>query len=85
MYIDYSLIAGIENVLTQFCFMELLKSKLDISMLGYYIITVRKDKKYKMCLFLCVSMVTIIYLDTQVAQNFFYFVILLRWLACDRC
>ncbi|XP_050481078.1 odorant receptor 4-like [Bombus huntii] len=34
-----SLIAGIENVLTQFCFMELLKSKLDISMLGYYILT----------------------------------------------
>lgn len=64
--------------------MELLKSKLDISMLGYYILTVRKNKKYNMCLLLCVSMVTIIYLNAQMAQNFFYFVILLR-LDRDRC
>lgn len=85
MHIDCSLIAGIENVLTQFCFMELLKSKLDICMLGYYILTVRKNKKYNMCLFLCVTMVTIIYLNAQVAQHFFYFVILLRWLGRDRC
>lgn len=81
MHFDCSLIGGIENVLTQFCFMELLKSKLDISMLGYYILTVREDKKYNMCLLLCISMVTIIYLNARVAQHFFYFVILLRWLS----
>ncbi|XP_043517213.1 odorant receptor 4-like [Frieseomelitta varia] len=34
-----SFIAGIENVMTEFCFLELLKSRLDISMLGYYIVT----------------------------------------------
>lgn len=34
-----SFIAGIENVLNRFCFMELFKSTLDISMLGYYILT----------------------------------------------
>ncbi|KAG6804466.1 hypothetical protein HZU73_00388 [Apis mellifera caucasica] len=32
-------IEGIEDVLNRFCFMELFKSTLDISMLGYYILT----------------------------------------------
>ncbi|XP_043517142.1 odorant receptor 4-like [Frieseomelitta varia] len=34
-----SFVAGIENVMTEFCFIELQKSKLEISMLGYYIVT----------------------------------------------
>ncbi|CAD1470817.1 unnamed protein product, partial [Heterotrigona itama] len=40
-----SFMADIENVMTEFCFLELLKSKLDISMLGYYIITVCRDER----------------------------------------
>ncbi|XP_043517211.1 odorant receptor 4-like [Frieseomelitta varia] len=34
-----SFVAGIENVMTGFCFIEMQKSKLEISMLGYFIIT----------------------------------------------
>ena len=59
MHVDCSFIAGIENVMTEFCFLELLKSRLDISMLGYYIISVRKDKRCRcgVSVFLCVSII----------------------------
>lgn len=46
LHIEFSFIAGLENVLTYFCVMELLKSRLHMCMLGYYILTVRKSKPH---------------------------------------